>query len=446
MCAPVPCDDVAAMIRERRRERPPAALAAARLALGALLALGLPGAAVADEAAELAARVEKAQQLVEKVRGVPFRAPVASALLPEKDLEAVLGRKLVEDLPVPFETYAASLVSIGLIDPAPDLFPRLKRLYTRQVVGFYDPSEKRFYVVPERSTDVTGPAGELMEQLLLSHELTHALQDQRLGLDRRMKELRDSTDALLALQAFLEGEATVLMTDALLASVPKEARESLGADPLGQVLSGLDGPDAVEGADGVPEYFVKELVFPYAAGAAWVKERKKSGGWAAVDAAYRHLPATTREILRPGATLAPTRRLSAADLPSRCVPADAAESWTDTLGEWVLGTLLERGTEPETAREAAAAWQDDRAAFWVPAGGGPGAPVAFLWRIRAASPAGARRIAALLASLYAERPVPDRPTATARGDVVEVRRGFATALSPGSGGRPTAGSAAAAPR
>ena len=97
MCTPCPCDDVARMIRDGRSRRPLALLLA-------LLSLAATPFARADEAASLAARVETARQLVERVRGVRFRAPVASSLLPEKQLEAVLGRKLVEDLPVPFET------------------------------------------------------------------------------------------------------------------------------------------------------------------------------------------------------------------------------------------------------------------------------------------------------------------------------------------------------
>ena len=133
MCTPGPCDDVATMIRDRRRRRPLAPSLAALLALLALLA---PAAARAGAAALLAARVSTAQELVERVRGARFRGPVESALLPERDLQEVLGRKLVEDLPVPFESYAASLAALGLIEPSPDLLSRLTRLYTRQVVGF----------------------------------------------------------------------------------------------------------------------------------------------------------------------------------------------------------------------------------------------------------------------------------------------------------------------
>jgi hypothetical protein len=305
----------------------------------------------------------------------------------------------------------------------PDLFARLRRLYTRQVVGFYDPAEKRFFVVPERTRDSSGPAGDLMEELLLAHELAHALQDQRLGLEKRMKDLRDSTDALLALQAFLEGEATVLMAEALVESVPADAREALGSDPLGQILAGLDSPAAVDGADGVPEFFVKELVFPYAAGTQWVRHLRREGGWSAVDAAYARLPSTTREILRPGVALTPRRLLARSERPSASsVPKGTAASWSDSLGEWVLGTVLERAGAGEAAREAASTWQDDRVVFFSRRGAPSDHGVGFLWRIRAATPSGARRIADLLAPLYAARPAPARPSVTVRGDVVEVAR------------------------
>jgi len=422
MCAPEPCDDVAEIIRDPGRRRPLGKPLSPVVGLLVLAALAAPPAR-SDDSALLAVRVARAQTLVEKVRGAAFRAPVASALLPEKQLETVLAKKLVQDLPIPFEAYAAGLAALGLIEPSPGLLDRLIRLYTRQVVGFYDPGEKRFYIVPERSRDVAGPAGELMEQLLLAHELTHALQDQRLGLDQRMKALRDSTDALLALQAFLEGEATVLMTEALLESVPEEAREALGADPLGQVLDGLDDPDGVDGAEGVPAYFVRELVFPYAAGTAWVRQKKAAGGWPAVDAAYRRLPTTTREILRPGVVLPARLRLAPADRPTpRAVPGGGTASWADTLGEWVLGTLLEQAGAGDESRDAAAAWQDDRIVFSCP-GKSPGAHgVGFLWRIRAATPAGAARIAELLGPLYATRPAPARPRISVRGDLVEVVR------------------------
>ena len=148
-------------------------------------------------------------------------------------------------------------------------------------------------------------------------------------------------------------------------SVPGDAREALGSDPTQQILDGLDSTAAVEGAEGVPEFFVKELVFPYAAGTAWVRQKRKAGGWAALDAVYRHLPSTTSEILRPGLVPGTRRRLAASDRPKAGpVPGGSATVWYDTLGEWVLGTLLERSGAGSEAKGAAAGWQDDRVVFF----------------------------------------------------------------------------------
>ena len=115
--------DAVSTAKGRAPHRVPALLAAA-----AVLAAGLPAAAASPLAQRLPEAVAEAQMLVEKVRGVPFRGPVASALLPEKDLKKILGKKLVEDLPVPFPKYAASLAAVGFLDPEAGLEEKLTKL------------------------------------------------------------------------------------------------------------------------------------------------------------------------------------------------------------------------------------------------------------------------------------------------------------------------------
>ncbi len=310
-----------------------------------------------------------------KPGGHAFRSPVASARLPEKDLERVLGEKVTQDLPTTFGRYEAALVSIGLIDPVADLEKRIVRLYARQVVGFYDPSEKRFYVVPERTGDLAGslPNGSasLMEDALLVHEITHALQDQRLDLEKRIQALKESTDGLLALQAFLEGEATLVMAEALVSQLPPESRGAAENDVLGTITASLEGGGSgeVEGADGVPELFVRELLFPYAVGTDWVRRKKGDGGWEAIDALYAHLPVSTSELLHPDRPPAPASLLPTSLRPSPShVPADARLLYCDSLGEWTLRFLLERAGAGDAATTIAAGWQDDRVVFYEPRG------------------------------------------------------------------------------
>jgi hypothetical protein len=385
-------------------------------------------------ASHLQESVRSAQKLVQEVRGVPFEGTVQSALLPEKSLPALLEKKLVEDLPTSFDRYAATLVAVGLIEPTPDLLKRLVRLYSRQVAGFYDPAERKFYVVPERSAETAaqvpelgiGTGGDLMEEALLTHELTHALQDRRLDLDRRLKSLKSSTDALLALEAFLEGEATVVMMQAVVARLPEETRGLLGGSAFSELLAGLaSGSANVEGAEGVPEFFVQELLFPYVSGAAWIEKRRASGGWAAVDEAYRHLPTSTSQILHPDR--APDARpLASGDVPkAKDIPAGGRELYTDTLGEWTLRMLLERAGSPESERLAAHR-TDDRILFFE-TGEGRAESVGFQWRIRCSSPPAAKALAEALAPAYSGRPAAARPAITASGDVVEVSRGARSA-------------------
>ncbi len=424
-------------VSARKGRRP--GKAAGFFALAALAAAPLPAPSPAPLAQRLPEAVAQAQRLVERVRGVPFRGPVPSALLPEKQLAEILRKKLVEDLPAPFPRYAASLAAVGFFDPEPGLEEKLTKLYARQVAGFYDPEVKKFFIVPERTTEAaaTAPAlglsaGTVLEDALLAHELTHALQDRRLDLVRRMKALKDSSDGLLALEAFLEGEATVVMMDALLVEVPPESKELFGADTLSKMLAGLAaGTTNVEGSDGVPDFFVKEMLFPYVSGTAWVEARRSGGvGWASVDANYASPPTTTAEILHPERTRARVF-LAPGDIPSAAeLPAGMRVLYTDTFGEWMLATLLERAGAPDP-RALAAAWQDDRILFFEPKRvEGEARPVGFLWRIRTTSPEAARRLAAALAPLY-ERP-DGLPVAavSAVSDRVQVVRGRPQAPKP----------------
>ena len=432
------------MIRERGAGRPSirsrgrgllAAVFAAVAAVAATAA-ATPDSAGRPIAERLPEAVAGAQKLVEKVRGVPFPGKVASAILHEKDLSRILGQKLVEDLPAPFPRYAASLAAVGFFDPEPLLEQKLTRLYARQVAGFYDPAEKKFFIVPERTAETAAgapalglSAEALLEDTLLAHELTHALQDRRLDLVPRLKALRDSSDGLLALEAFLEGEATVVMMDALLTRLPDEAKELLGAETLTTMMSGLAAGATIEGGEGVPPFFVKEMLFPYVGGTAWIQAKKKAGGWPAVDAAYARPPRTTSEILHPDRAGAARVVLDPGDRPSvASVPPGMCLLYEDTFGEWMLGALLERAGAANAAA-LAAEWQDDRVVFFEPKeslGTGP-LPVGFVWRVRVTSPAAAKRITAALERLY-ERPDGRRAAnVTAMADRVEVVRGRMTA-------------------
>src|SRR6185295_10042287 len=126
-----------------------------------------------------------------------------------------------DSFPASAEDTRRTLVALGLIEDSPDLVGHLVDFYASQVIAFYDPEPRRFFVVRGAAESLEKePLAGAAEKLIYTHELTHALQDQNLDLDRRIKALKDNGDRALALQCLLEGEATLVMIRAALADLP----------------------------------------------------------------------------------------------------------------------------------------------------------------------------------------------------------------------------------
>ncbi len=347
------------------------------------LAASLLAAASSPATDDLTEGLREAQKTVVSVRKQEFTRAVPEEEIGGSRLKALLEEKFQEGLPLPAEDYFRCLAALGLIGPAdlPGLKDRLLEFYRSQVLAFYDPSAGKFFV----STDVRGRPDGLAgaeRSLVFTHELTHALQDQHLSLDRRMKELKNDSDAQMALDAMLEGEATEVMIEAAVRDVPggDEMVEAAMAPLLTASLMDL-GPSASQ----IPEFFADQLIFPYSDGTAFIRERKKHGGWSAIDRAWASPPKTTSEILHPSDPISPARGLlpPVSELPP---PPGYRDLYRDNLGEWSLRFLLRKGGVAD-ADALAARWRGDRFAFF-----GKGERVAFAGRIRMADAASALRL------------------------------------------------------
>ena len=364
-----------------------------------LAALAVAAIAVLGATALLPARVEQVAREVEKVRGRRFERAVPASEIDAKELKKVLRSKVAESFPASPEDTLKTLVALGLIDDTPNLVERLVDFYASQVIAFYDPEPRKFYVVRgaekalqkkegETREDeeleglgVSGMAG-MAEKLIFAHELTHALQDETLRLDRRMKDLKENGDRGLALQSLLEGEATLVMVRVVLTSIP-------GADDdTEEMLGPLLSAGALERSGvpkDLPDYFVDQLFFPYADGTAYVRRIVKSRGWAGMDRLWKNPPLSTSEILHEGVTFVPAEGLLP-DNAARLSPPGFHLLYTDTLGEWTVRFLLRRSLETDEADAGAAGWRGDRIAFFS-----SGRAIAYLWRARFESPAAAER-------------------------------------------------------
>ena len=115
----------------------------------------------------------------------------------------------------------------------------------------------------------------------------------------------------------------------------------------------------------MPAFLRESLLFPYTAGLSFVQSLQASGGWDAVNGAFREPPASTEQVLHPekyASHEAPVDVTLPADLPTKL-----GQGWSkgleDTLGEFQLKVWLDQvaaGSGGPSADAAAAGWGGDR--------------------------------------------------------------------------------------
>jgi hypothetical protein len=274
---------------------------------------------------------------------------------------------------------------LGLIDPSVDLREVTASVFAEGVAGYYDPRTKRMRVV--RGTD---SGQRVVAEMVLAHELTHALEDQRFGLG--LAEQGGSDDAALARLALVEGSASELM-------FAYARRHFTPEETLGGVLGSAFAPTG-----SLPGFLQEQLVFPYTAGEAFVAAlRERAGGrWTLVDLADRERPpVSTEQIMTPSKWIAfepPVRvRLRAA--------AALGDGWERVAGG-VFGQFQTRQLLSTAggggSSAAAAGWGGDRYELWRRAGSNAGcaapcrADAALIMRWRWDTPADEREFAAKL--------------------------------------------------
>src|SRR5687768_2118538 len=197
---------------------------------------------------ERATPVAEIARRVEALRGLRFDSlPRPVEVSPEQ-----ARREGLEDLDrsYPVERRRADeqvLELLGLIEPSVDLREVSASVFSEGVAGYYDPRTKRMRTVRGAATGT-----RVLAEMVLAHELTHALEDQRYGLG--LADQGGGDDAVLARLALVEGTASELMYD-------YAQRHFTAEETLGGVLSSAFAPTG-----SVPGFLQAQLVFPYTGG------------------------------------------------------------------------------------------------------------------------------------------------------------------------------------
>lgn len=267
---------------QRPRWRRPLAIVVAVAVLGAVTAA--VALTVTDDRSSPSAwdhRVAPIARFVERERGLRFRHPVPIDFLSVPDFQHHMRQKKAlsaKDRRQLDQTVDA-LRALGLVHGKVDLHALVGKFIEQGVIGVYEPETKHVYV--------RGKTLNAYGRVTLAHELTHALQDQRLDL-HHLETLEDTP-----------GEAATSLVEGDAVRVQLAYQASLSAADQASFAAAAQADEKASDLSGIPGVLLHSFTFPYAFGPGFVEALAASGGTKAIDRAFANPPRSEAQIISP---------------------------------------------------------------------------------------------------------------------------------------------------
>ncbi|MGA9633415.1 MAG: hypothetical protein WBQ63_18460 [Candidatus Acidiferrales bacterium] len=297
-------------------------------------------------------------QQMSQILHLPILEPLKKSLRSKDQIRAYLITEESDDKD-DAQRYAdrKALEAFGLIPKDFPLDSFMLQVLTDQVAGLYDPKAKEFYIADWIQPDE--------QREVMSHELTHALEDQSFHIDPWIKAARPNDDAEMARDAVSEGSAMAAMVDYALRDDKVSVRDLPDITVLMR-SSALDEMDKDPNLVKAPIYIRDGLLFPYLAGASFTQQFLRAhDGWPDLKLVFQNPPVSTQQIMHPDLYLkgvAPQKIV----LPEwkGLVPSDWKLLEENVMGEFGLDKILKQFIGAQRADALSPAWTGDRYAVF----------------------------------------------------------------------------------
>lgn len=316
-----------------------------------------------EQAKELLRSVDEILNFVSTDTKLPIEHSVKRKLISRDEVNRYLREKFDEDEGAKrMERSEVVLKKFGLLDRDFHLRPFLLSLLTEQIAGFYDNKSKTVNLLDWIQPDEQKP--------VLAHELTHALQDQKVGLTKWSDVGLNGTshnvqednrhlqvdEAETARDAVAEGQAMAVFVDYGLRSTGKTIADAPGlADRLKDQVADTSGSPIMARA---PLMLQESLLFPYSEGLSFEQAiLVKAGKEAAFAGVLANPPSSSFEIMHPDAYMAhaPVPVLRLPDI-HPLIDAEYTPYDIGVMGELDVRMLTELFGGREIATALAPAW------------------------------------------------------------------------------------------
>ncbi len=362
---------------------------------------------------------DELKKRVADVGKLPFQRDVPVNFMAREELARYIRDLFDEEYPVDYaEREERMLRGFGLLTEAHDLRATRAKVLEENVAGFYDerPGVKKLFAIS------SGQSLNLMNQLVLSHELRHAIQDQKVVIREKLQVQSDYDDRRLAALCLLEGDASVLMEQYLssgatsnqpeVANLFRVFSQSLTGEEIAAMFAA--GPSL----RAAPPVVQEQLIAPYFDGRNLAAAIFAKGGFTLLNQKLERPPRSMEQVLHP------EKYLDRVDEPLDVALPEIERAQPDfegILGEFLIRVLLRGGPAGESAAAAAAGWGGDRYAVL---GDGSGS-YRLVWRSVWDSESDAREFRDALKAYADARFVGENNSLTSSGrEVVFERRRF----------------------
>ena len=298
---------------------------------------------------EFLAMADEVLQEMSAITGWELKTPLKKSIRSRQEIHAYVLREMDDEKDAK-ERYASkrSAEAFGLIPKGFDLDGFMVDLLTEQIAGLYDPKAHEFYIA-----DWIDPEDQ---RTVMSHELTHALEDQHFQIEAWVKAARPNDDAEMARESVLEGSATAAMLEYMLKEKGLKLRDLHDIDPSIFVGDLAETPMLKK----APSFIKDSLMFPYFGGLTFSLAVLKNDGWKGFASVFARPPASTQQIMHPdlyrtGKSLMPIKL----NLPDGLPGSDWTLLEENSMGEFGWKEVLKQFLDADRAGKLAAAWEGD---------------------------------------------------------------------------------------
>lgn len=241
---------------------------------------------------DLETNIENIFENVQKIRDLKAKKSVSVGIKDTKELNTFLNKMFKDEYKdKDIRNDYLTLYHFGLIKKDTNIKETFLNLYTEQIAGFYDNKSRELYVIDNPKIS------DIESQIVISHELIHALQDQYFNLTNLLSNDKNQ-DSLLAKMSLVEGEAMLGSVEFISMSLVKDGLNSL------KTLSGLfKNPMSNFSQDALnktPGFLVEQMMFPYVSGMKFASHLKEHyQGWNDFANIYKSPPVSTEQIIHP---------------------------------------------------------------------------------------------------------------------------------------------------